>query len=159
MSRREPAPDARMDPWCEVTLAEGGTVLFGYVTVHPRTGGLAWTRTSSVLSLDAAAGRATTFSGSRYALGRRMEAAAVPLEGLEAWVAYDMMVSPGAEDGTAVPPVSADPLRDAMWLIACKIGRHLKVAAPSRAHAEVKAFLMEYVPAYVRLRHACGERQ
>ncbi len=153
MSRREPAPDARMDPWCEVALAGGGTVLFGYVAVHPWTGGLAWTRSSSVLSLDAATGRAATLSGRRYALGRRIEATAVQREGLEAWVAYDLMVAPGAEDADAVPPVGADPLRDAMWLTACKISRHLEVPMPGRAHGKVNAFLTEHVPSYIRLGH------
>lgn len=59
--------------FCERLGGEGSPpalFLFGYALHHHRLLGLSWVRTSPVLFLRPADGRALTASGSRYAFGR-----------------------------------------------------------------------------------------
>lgn len=144
--------DASMDPWCVVPLVWGQEILFGFVTRHPVTGGLSWTRSSAIQRLDVARRRAVTASGRRYALGRRIELQGIPEEGEEAWMAFDLLIGDEAADDDAVPPISADPARDASWVSACKIARHLGIAGPNRAPSRVDAFLREHYANYLALR-------
>jgi hypothetical protein len=68
--------------------------------------------TTPIRQLDAASSQATTASGRRYTLGRRIQLEDVPGEGEEAWIAFDLLIGADAADGDAVPPISADPGRD-----------------------------------------------
>lgn len=141
-----------MDPWCVVPLVCGDRVLFGFATRHPVTGGLGWTRSTAVQELDAIAYRAVTASGRRYELGRRIDPEDIPAEGDEAWMAFDLLIGPDAADGDAVPPISADPTRDARWVAACKMARHLSIGAPGRSPSEVEAFLELHLAANLAYR-------
>lgn len=144
-------PEACLDPWCAVRLSCSQEVLFGFATRHPVTGGLSWTRSSPIRNLDVARSRAVTASGRRYELGRRIELQDVPDQGEEAWLAFDLLIGSEAVDD-AVPPISADPERDACWIAACKMARRLGVAAPSRAPSRVAAFLRDHSATYLALR-------
>jgi len=157
MISAEAAADAYMDPWCVVPLIGGDRLLFGFAVRHPGTGGLSWVRSTPIRHLDEAAACAITASGRRYALGRRIEPEDVPLEGEEAWLAFDLLIGPDAADDAAVPPISADGSPDAEWITACKIARHLSVAAPDRAPARVDEFMRRHIAAYLALR-AQGRR-
>jgi len=79
-------------------------------------------------------------AGRHYKLGRRIQPEDVPGEGEEAWISFDLLIGADAADGDAVPPISADPGRDARWVTACKMARHLDLTAPSHAPADVEAF-------------------
>ncbi|WP_147290868.1 hypothetical protein [Roseomonas gilardii] len=72
--------------------------------------------------------------------------------GLEAWLAYDLLVSSETED-ELVPPISADPERDGRWLAAQKAARHLGVEPPSHDPVEVERFVERYQNQYVQRRH------
>jgi len=109
-----------------VPLETGESVLFGFALHHEATGGLAWLSSSEVLELHAAAGRAQTFSGRRYLLGRRFE----PL---------DVLVEV-----------------DRRWLQAMKAARHLGVQPPIRTDAATRAFVDKYQAAYFALRQRGG---
>jgi len=143
--------DARMDPWCAVALANGDSVLFGFALLHPITGGLAWTRSSAIVTLDAVKGRAATQSGRLYGLGTSVELAAIPSLGLEPWLAFDLLIGQRLADAWAVPPISADPERERRWVTACKMARHLNLATPSFTPAAVNDFLATYQEAYACL--------
>ena len=148
-----------MDPWCVVELVAGGSVLFGYAIRHAATGGLSWTCSTPIVELDADGGHARTMSGRRYRLGRRIDIGDIPDEGEEAWLAFAVLIGANAADGDAVPPVSADPAREGMWLAACKMARHLRVAPPGRAPKELDVFIGKYLEAYLDLRKAMTRRQ
>ncbi|SDB75009.1 hypothetical protein [Belnapia rosea] len=148
------APDALMDPWCAVPVVAGGRVLFGFTLQHPILGRLSWARSSPLVTLDMAAGRATTASGRRYQLGRQVEPKDIPSLGDEAWLAFDLLIGLDAEDGDAVPHISADAARDARWLGACKMARHLGLAPPGRTAAETDAFVVRHFPIYFARRAA-----
>jgi hypothetical protein len=144
-----------MDPWCAVPLIGGERVLFGFAVWHPNTGGLSWVCSTPIREFDAASSQATTASGRHYMLGRRIQPEDVPDEGEEAWISFDLLIGADAADGDAVPPISADPARDARWITACKVARHLGLTAPSRAPTDVEAFLVRNMGAYA-LRRAAG---
>ena len=146
--------DAYLDPWCAVPLIGGDDVLFGFALAHPTTGGLGWLVSTPVRSLDRKRRRAVTASGRRYRLGRRIALRDIPGQGEEAWLAFDLLVGADAADLDAVPPISADPAADRQWVAACKMARHLCLAAPSRAPREVEAFISENLHAYLRRRAA-----
>jgi hypothetical protein len=122
------APNARMDPWCLVELADGSEALFGFAVEHAGTGGLSWVLSTPVVWLDAAAGRARTASGRRYILGRRVTPLELPTE--EARIAFSLLASPHLEDPDAAPPFAGDADLAATWVAACKMARHLKLEAP-----------------------------
>jgi hypothetical protein len=122
------APNALMDPWCLVELADGSEVLFGFAIEHRGTGGLSWVLSTSVVRLDAAAGQARTHSGRRYTLGRRLTAMELPTE--EARIAFALLLTPHPDARAAVPPTTGDPATSAAWVAACKMARHLNVAPP-----------------------------
>jgi hypothetical protein len=152
MNTPEHGFDAQMDPWSIVPLVTGDRILFGFAVQHSRTGGLSWVRSTPIRYLDELVGRATTASGRRYKLGRRIELESIPNEGVEAWLAFDLLIGPDAEDGDAVLPVSVDRHQDAVWLAACKIARHLGVSAPDRAPAVVEEFVRTHIEPYFALR-------
>jgi hypothetical protein len=152
-------PDAHMDPWCLVPLATGGEILFGFAVHHPTTRGLSWVRSTPVLALDEATGRATTMSGRRYGLGRRIEPAGISLEGEEAWLAFDLLIGDDAANDVAVPPISTDRKSDVIWLAACKMARHLGIAGPGRAPDAVQAFVVQNIEAYRQLRLPNGRSE
>lgn len=154
MSGSGKAPDALMDPWCAVPVVTGDQILFGFALRHPILGGLSWARSSPITALDMAAGRATTESGRRYQLGRQVELKDIPGLGEEAWVAFDLLIGNNAKDADAVPPISADTVRDARWLGACKMARHLGLSPPSRTAAEIDSFVIRHFPNYAARRAA-----
>jgi hypothetical protein len=143
--------DARLDPWTIAPVKKGEAVLFGYAAAHPLTGGLSWLRSSPVQALDIRLRRAMTMSGRRYDLGHRVEVERVPSLGLEAWLAYDLLVSPQTED-KFVPPVSADRDREHLWLATQKMARHLKVTPPSLDPDDVVRFIENYRDLYLQKR-------
>ena len=145
-------PDARVDPWCLVLLTTGEEILFGFASQHPTTGGLSWMCSSPVRKIDFIARKARTESGRLYSLGRRIGQEAIPAEGQEAWLAYDLLVSGDAEDEDAVPRISADRKMDGAWLTACKMARNLGVTPPARVPAQISGFLMGHSPAYLAMR-------
>ena len=145
-------PDAQLDPWCAVDLVSGHRVLFGFAWRHPTTGGLSWLRSTPILRLDTLERRAVTRSGRRYALDRQLAAEDVPAEGEEAWVAYLLLLGHDARNAGAVPAIAGVPWRDARWLTAQKMARHLRVQPPPRASQPVARFLEQHRAAYLARR-------
>lgn len=144
-------PNAPMDPWCLVELADGSEALFGFAVEHAGTGGLSWVLSTPAVRLKAAAGRAQTLSGRRYALGRRITAAASST--VEARIAFSLLVSPYLDAADAVPPVPGDPAAAAIRVSACKMARHLEVKAPPLDDpAAVGDFVRSHVERYALLR-------
>lgn len=137
---------AAMDPWSVVPLLSGELVLFGFALWHPKSKGLSWMNTSDVMELDLASRQATTRSGRHYSLGRRFSILDVNVEGPEARIVFDCLIGDNFE--------GAEKLRelDRQWVIACKIGRHLKKRAPARKGLDVKAFLDRYSDDYISYR-------
>jgi hypothetical protein len=130
--------DAELDPWVLV-VEPGAMSLFGFAVRHPATGGLAWTLSTTVRTLDEARGRAVTRSGRRYALGRRIDADGLPDE--EARVAYALLVG---------PLLGRDPAKmlggmhlgfAAAWQLSRKMARHLRLAPPPFEPEPVARFL------------------
>lgn len=150
--------DAVLDPWCTVDVTARSRVLFGFAHRHPVTGGLAWTRSTPVVELDEVAGRALTRSGRQYELGRRIEPHRIPELGMEAWLAYGLLLGRHAFGRDEVPPISADPDREGRWITACKISRHLGVDAPPQVPSDVDRFLSRHFSAYLRLLQKLGVR-
>jgi hypothetical protein len=87
----EGTTDAELNPWT-VVGEDDNACLFGFALRHPRTGGLAWTLSTPIVSLDERRQQAVTRSGRRYTLGRRVSPDALPDE--EAEVAYALLVGP-----------------------------------------------------------------
>lgn len=140
-----------MDPWCLVELADGSEALFGFAIEHGGTGGLSWVLSTSVVWLDAEAGRARTLSGRRYTLGRRVTAMELPTE--EARIAFALLVTPHLDVHTATPPTTGDPATGAAWVAACKMSRHLNVAPPPlHDPAAVRDFLGSNMERYMLAR-------
>ena len=157
MSSIDSLADAYMNPWCVVRIITGDRLLFGFAVHHSGTGGLSWVRSTPIRHLDEVTACAITASGRRYALGRRIGSEDVPREGVEAWLAFDLLIGPIASDAAAVPSISVDRLHDAEWIAACKFARHLSVAAPDRAPARVADFMRRYIADYFT-RRANGTR-
>lgn len=111
-----PDADAVLDPWCEVPLSAGTSVLFGFALRHPTTSGLGWLASTEIVALNHATSRARTRSGRRYGLGRRIELHDIPAEGEEPWVAYQLLLGQDAPDWDVVPPCVADAAADRNWL-------------------------------------------
>lgn len=150
-----PAPHttAHLDPWLvfhdqcgDDPRAPGALFLFGFALHHHRLLGLSWIRSSPVLRLNAASGRAVTASGSRYALGRFVRSAAdLDLEGRTAWK--------GLVEGAATP-------LERRWLGACKAARWLCVEPPPAPdEGAVSAFEAEHLSRYVAWRAGLADRQ
>ncbi len=148
--RSEPQFDAHLDPWCEVPMETGGSVLFGFALNHAETGGLAWLSSSQLVDLKAAAGRAKTQSGRRYRLGRRFDPLDVGAEGEEARLAFALLIGIDFEDLDELVEV------DRRWLMAMKAARHLQVAPPIRADSATRYFFKTYGEAYFALRQRGG---
>lgn len=140
-----PGSEARLDPWCTVELETGETILFGFATAHPITGGLAWTATSELRELNRARNAAKTMNR-RYALGREFDALDVGAEGEEARLAFQVLVGISYEDRDVLADV------DRLWLQARKAARHLGVEPPDRTDAATRAFFARHGAAYDALR-------
>jgi hypothetical protein len=140
--------DALIDPWCTLEIAAGKHVLYGYAIHHSFTGGLSWVVSTAIYWIASDARRAVTASGRRYELGRRIEPADIPLEGEEAWLAYDILLGDHVVDSDAVPRLSVDRKLDSAWVTACKVARHLDVAAPGRGLLAVDSFLKDHEQKY-----------
>ena len=142
--------DAHLDPWCEVPMETGGSILFGFALHHAETGGLAWLSSSQLVDLKEAAGRARTLSGRRYRLGRRFDPLDVGAEGEEARLAFALLIGIDFEDQDELVEV------DRRWLMAMKAARHLQVAPPVRADSATRYFFKTYGEAYFALRQRGG---
>ena len=142
--------DAHLDPWCEVSMDTGGSILFGFALHHAETGGLAWLSSSQLVDLEEAAGRARTLSGRRYLLGRRFDPLDVGAEGEEARLAFHLLIGVDFEDLDELFEV------DRRWLQSLKAARHLGVAAPARTDAATRAFFEKHMTAYLALRQRGG---
>jgi hypothetical protein len=142
--------DAHLDPWCEVPLDTGGTVLFGYALHHEETGGLACLSSGEVRDLDVAARRGTTRSGRCYRLGRPFDPVDVGAEGEEARLAFHLLIGGAFEDRDDLDEV------DRRWLMARKAARHLGVEPPVRTDAATRSFIETHRDAYVPLRQRVG---
>jgi hypothetical protein len=136
---------AALDPWLLVTDGPE-RALFGFAVAHPGTGGLAWTLSTAVRHLDVTRGRATTASGRRYDLGRRIELPDLPDE--EARISYAVLVCPLIGVDPAVHLGAVDPLLAVDWVRACKVARHLRVDPPVREAASVTRFLDRHAERY-----------
>jgi len=139
--------DAHLDPWCVVPLEVGGSILFGFALHHEATGGLAWLSSSELLELDAAAGRARTFSGRRYLLGRRFDPLDVGAEGEEARLAFELLIGVNFEDQDELVEV------DRRWLQARKAARHLGIEPPDRKDVATRTFFHQHGAAYLAFRN------
>jgi hypothetical protein len=142
--------DAHLDPWCEVPMETGGSVLFGFALHHAETGGLAWLSSSQLVDLKEAAGRARTMSGRRYRLGRRFDPLDVGAEGEEARLAFALLIGVDFEDLDDLVEV------DRRWLQARKAARHLGLEPPIRTDAATRSFFETYGEAYVAIRQRGG---
>ena len=127
-----------MDPW-SLILVEDFECLFGFAAYHNGTGGLSWTRSSPVVQLDEARGRARTESGRLYELGRRTEPSA--FQDLECLAAFLLLVE--------IQGSCSHELRAlGRWLTTCKMARWLGLQPPSCDPAEVEQFLTAHGKAY-----------
>ncbi len=151
-AEKESEFDAQLDPWCVVPLDTGETILFGFATIHPATGGLSWTISTELLHLRASQDGARTRSGRRYRLGRRFEALDVGAEGEEARLAFALLAERDFDE--------ADELRrfKAHWVSACKMARHLGLAPPMRRMEDVRTFLSTYGESYLAKRQRLRRR-
>lgn len=138
------ATTAFLHPWIliEESDAAGSSppvyVLFGWTAHHHRLLGLSWIRTSPVVRLREAEGRAETESGTRYALGRRV-ARAEDLCG-EGRMAWKALVLGEADD------------LERRWLGALKAARWLGVPPPALDPDGLAAFLARHGAEYLSLR-------
>ena len=138
---------AGMAPWLLLELG-GEEVLFGYAERHSFTGGHSRVRSSPVVELDEAAGRARTAGGRVYALGRRTGIGRLDEE---ARTALRLLAAEFL--GAELLPGDAD---DARWVSARKWARHLGVEAPPRDRAAVERFLRGHEERYRALRAGRG---
>jgi hypothetical protein len=146
---------ARMDPWCMIRLDPQTRILFGFATYHPCTLGLSWMHSTPVRHYSESGGTAYTESGRVYSLGRRFLAQNLPAEGIEAQLAYELLIGRAADE--LVPAVEIDPLIDGLWLTACKMARHLKMASPARTPDQIIEFLNRNGPTYAALRRKVAQ--
>jgi hypothetical protein len=142
--------DAHLDPWCEVPMETGGSILFGFALHHAETGGLAWLSSSQLVDLKEAAGRARTMSGRRYRLGRQFDTFDVGAEGEEARLAFELLIGVDFEDLDDLVEV------DRRWLQARKSARHLGLEPPIRSDAATRSFFKTHGEAYFALRQRGG---
>jgi hypothetical protein len=141
---------ARMDPWCMVRLDPQTRILFGYAAYHPRTLGLSWMHSTPVRHYSESGRIAYTESGRVYSLGRRFLPQELPAEGIEAQLAYELLIGRAAEE--PVLAVEVNPMIDGLWLTACKMARHLKMSLPERVPDQIIEFLNRNGAAYAALR-------
>jgi hypothetical protein len=149
MPHEAPATTAHLDPW--LPFGEHGGAgpprlyLFGWALHHHRLLGLAWIRSSLVVSLDEGANRASTVSGSRYALGRRLASPdELCVEGRVAWAA---LVLGGVSE------------LEQRWLAARKAARWLGVPPPPLDGDAVDGFVARHGGDYLALRAALAGRR
>jgi hypothetical protein len=148
MSHRALETTAHLDPWLPFEEHGGSdpprVYLFGWALHHHRLLGLTWIRSSFVVSLDEGANRASTVSGSRYALGRRLASLdELCAEGRAAWNA---LVLGGASE------------LERRWLAARKAARWLGVPPPLDGDA-VDDFVARHGGDYLALRAALAGRR
>ena len=140
-------PDASLDPWTLVPVDDGECLFFGFALAHPTTGGLSWLVSTEVQELDEDSGSARTRSGRRYKLGRRFERGDIRREGLEAELAYRILLGEYAGD----VDIETTP-RDQIWLVCCKIARHLGFEPPAREETQIRSFYSAHSRTYFALR-------
>lgn len=140
-------PDASLDPWTLVPVNDGEHLFYGFALFHPNTGGLSWLVSTEVEALDEDSGSARTRSGRRYKLGRRFERGDIRREGLEAELAYRILLGEYAGD----VDIETNP-RDYIWLVCWKIARHLGLEPPAREEAQIQGFYSEHSRTYFALR-------
>lgn len=152
MSIAASVPTICMDPWCLVLLTTGEEILFGYANRHPLTGGLSWMCSSPVDEFDCVGGRVRTRSGRIYSLGRRIYQSDIPSEGKEAYLAYELLLGDEVKGENALPRPDSDRGMARMWVITCKMARHLGLPPPDLVPAEISEFLVRHRRAYIALR-------
>ncbi len=145
-------PTAHLERWCIVPLEDGDEILFGYAAEHPVTGGLSWVRSTPIVHLDEAARSARTRSGRLYRLGVRFDVRLIPVQGREAWVAYEALIGSSAPTDGVLRRTIKNPEAEIRWLTAQKIARHLGVIPCGTEATEVEAFLTRYGHPYRLLR-------
>lgn len=124
--------------------------LFGFAIYHPDHGGLSWMRSSLVVDLDEAIGRAMTYDGRIYELGRRTEPE--NLADPEALAALRLL-------GLSEPcETSAEAWELRRWVVACKVARWVGEPPPPNEPNEVDQFLENYGKAYRERRRAGSAR-
>lgn len=94
---------------------------------------------SSLVHLDVGRGRATTRSGRRYVLGRRITPSALP--DTEAWIAFALLAGPLAGIDFDAVLSGLDEALARRWLTACKAARHLSLKPPSMDEEATARFL------------------
>ncbi len=144
-----PVTTAHLDPWLPFEEHAGANpphvYLFGWTLHHHRLLGLTWIRSSFVVSLDEGANRASTVSGSRYALGRRLASLdELCAEGRAAWNA---LVLGGASE------------LERRWIAARKAARWLGVPPPPLDADAVDDFVARHGGDYLALRAALAGRR
>jgi hypothetical protein len=127
---------AALDPWLPITEVDEArgtslTYFFGFALAHHRAGGMSWMITSPVVSTSNV--RATSESGTIYALGRRLSSPE-EIQDREGQVAFRALVLRAADEG------------ERSWLTACKIARHLGLSLP--LPYEHDRFLADHSGAY-----------
>ena len=149
MPHEAPAITAHLDPWLPFWEHGGADPprlhLFGWAPHHHRLLGLTWLRSSFVVSLEEEARRASTVSGSRYALGRRLASPAELCP--EGRVAWNALVLGGATE------------LERRWIAACKAARWLGIPSPALDGDAVGDFVARHGGEYVALRAALAGRR
>lgn len=135
------ADDAALDPWCVIELPTGSH-LFGYALRHPETDGLAWTRSSPIVELNAELGRAVTQSGRRYRLGQRVNPA--DLQDQEPRLALALLRNSALRNPRGPLPGGISRVLAVAWLTACKAARHSELEPPPLDADAIKAFFAEH---------------
>lgn len=152
----EPACDAFMISWSVIPTACGGQALFGFALQHPRTGGMAWTRSSQIVEpFDDLSSVVVTASGTRWHVSFPLSVHALPHTNVEARVAFALLFE---ADGLAPNPPwhsMVNLTRDdcVRWLTACKVSRHLILKPPEPDSRAVDLFLRTNEAAYLQRRN------
>jgi hypothetical protein len=149
MPHRAPVTTAHLDPWMPFEEHGGADpprlYLFGWALHHHRLLGLTWIRSSFLVSLDEGTNRASTVSGSHYALGRRLASLdELCPEGRVAWTA---LILGGATEF------------ERRWIAARKAARWLGVSPPPLDRDVVDSFVERHGAEYIALRAALSERR
>lgn len=138
----EGEPKAQLEPWCFGELA-GARCLFGFATQHNMLGGLSWVRSSPIVEIDETMGRARTYSGRLYRLGKKI----TPAE-------FDEEASAAFRQLFRKSKNKTD-RRTAIWLTCCKMGRWLNLTPPPRKDIlGLEQFMQTHEDAYLRARQS-----
>lgn len=152
----EQAFDACMISWCVIPTACGGHVLFGFALQHPRTGGMAWTRSSQIVEpFDDLSSIVVTASGTRWHVSFPLAVDALSHASVEARVAFALLFEAdiSAPDWSWQGMVSLTRHDCVRWLTACKVSRHLILKPPEPDSRAVDLFLRTNEAAYLQRRN------